>query len=217
MATRLFSHAAVRIFSTAEHVVATRPGDAPGRIVLFAHIDSKKGSPGALDNAAGVATLLGVAELLSDHSGGPAIEIVPLNGEDNYANPGEMMWVAENEGRFDDIILGVNIDDAGWREHDTHVSFYELPDRIDGIVREAMDGRPRFAEGPQWFQSDHAIFGIYGRPAIAVASSDLPDFMAEACHTERDTPELADPEAIAEIARFLRDVVVSVSRSHSAS
>ena len=200
-----------RVPTTAEHVVATREGNAPGRIVVFAHIDSRKGSPGALDNASGVAVLLGLAELLADYVDGPSLEIVPLNGEDNYANPGEMLWVAENEERFEEIVLGINVDDAGWRGHDTHVSFYECPDEIERIVRDAMESQSGFDEGPQWFQSDHAIFGIYGRPAIAVTSSDGADFMAEYAHTERDTRDLADPEILAGIARFLREVVEGVA------
>ena len=200
-----------RVPTTAEHVVATLPGTGAGRVVVTAHIDSRKGSPGALDNASGVATLLALMELLSDYQGLHTIEVVPFNGEDNYANPGEMLWVAQNEGRFDDIVLGVNIDDAGQRGTSNHVSFYACPDDVERSVREAMVGRPELAEGPQWFQSDHAIFGIYGRPAIAIASSDIEGFMAAYAHSERDTAELADPELIAAAAGFLREVVRRIS------
>jgi aminopeptidase YwaD len=207
---RLDSH---RIPTTAEHVVATLPGSAPGRIVITAHIDSRKGSPGALDNASGVATLLGLAELLSDYRDGPRIEIVPFNGEDNYANPGEMLWVAENEARFDDIILGINIDDLGQRGTTNHVSFYNCPPAIEAAVRRALERHPMMSEGPQWFQSDHAIFGLCGRPAIALASSDIAGFMAEYAHSERDTLELVDPGLIVAAARFLRDVVEEVAES----
>jgi aminopeptidase YwaD len=202
-----------RIPTTAEHVVATLSGSAPGRIVITAHIDSRKGSPGALDNASGVATLLGVAELLADFRDGPTIEIVPFNGEDNYANPGEMLWVAENEGRFDDIILGINIDDLGQHGTTNHVSFYGCPPEVEAAVRRALERHPVMSEGPQWFQSDHAIFGLYGRPAIALASSDIAGFMAEYAHSERDTLDLVDPELIVAAARFLRDVVEEVAGS----
>lgn len=199
-----------RIPTTAEHVVATLPGTTPERIVITAHIDSRKGSPGALDNASGVATLLALAELLSDFRDGPTIEIVPFNGEDNYANPGELLWVAENEGRFDDIILGINIDDLGQRGTTNHVSFYGCPTEVEAAVRRALDEHPEMSEGPQWFQSDHAIFGLYGRPAIALASSDIAGFMAEYAHSEHDTLELVDPELIVVAARFLRDALDQV-------
>ena len=45
------------------------PGYGAGRVVFTAHIDSRKGSPGALDNASGVATLLALMEFLSDYRG----------------------------------------------------------------------------------------------------------------------------------------------------
>ncbi len=202
-----------RIPSTAEHVVATLTGHSPGRIVLTAHIDSRKGSPGALDNASGVAALLGVAELLSEYNEGPTIEIVPFNGEDNYANPGEMIWVAENTGRFDDIVLGINIDDLGQRGTTNHVSFYDCPPETEVVVRKMIDAHPVMSEGPRWFQSDHAIFGLYGRPAIALTTSDIAGFMAEYAHSERDTLELVDVDLVVGAVRFLHDVVTGIARS----
>jgi hypothetical protein len=42
----------------------------------------------------------GSRSCLADHASGPSIELVPFNGEDNYANPGEMLWAADNEGTF---------------------------------------------------------------------------------------------------------------------
>jgi aminopeptidase YwaD len=200
-----------RVPSTAEHVVASLPGTGSGRIVVTAHIDSRRGSPGALDNATGVATLLAVASMLRTYRGGPTIEFVPFNGEDDYANPGELRWVAENEGRFDDIICGINIDDSGQRGADNHVSFYACPEPVESAVREALASFPEIAEGPQWFQGDHAILGIYGRPAIAIASAEMMAFMADCAHTERDVLELADPALIAQTARFVADVICRLS------
>jgi aminopeptidase YwaD len=49
---------AERIPSTGCNVVARKGMDAPHRTVLCAHIDAKRGTPGALDNAAGVVVLL---------------------------------------------------------------------------------------------------------------------------------------------------------------
>ncbi|MBU4555826.1 MAG: M28 family peptidase [Actinobacteria bacterium] len=201
-----------RVPTTAEHVVATMPGDREGRIVLFAHIDSRKDSPGVLDNASGVATLLCVARLLADRTSGPTLEFVPLNGEDNYANPGEMMWVADNAERFGDIVLGINVDDAGLRGFGSHVSFYECSPEIEALAKDLMnDSEHDITEGPQWVQSDHALFGIYGVPAIAVTSAGMLEFMAKYAHSERDTVDLADAAAIAGISRFLAAFVDRLS------
>lgn len=200
-----------RIPASAEQVVATLPGTATGRIILSAHIDSRRGSPGGLDNASGVATLLCVAELLSDYAGTATIEIVPFNGEDDYAAPGELLWLSRNEGRLGDVILGINIDDLGMWDTHNHVSFYGCPPEVEAAVREVMPAHETLAEGPTWFQSDHAVLSMNGCPAIALTSSDMVGFMERYAHSERDTPELADPALIAEAARFIRDVIGRIS------
>ena len=63
------------------------------RIVITAHIDAKKGTPGAIDNATGVIVLLLLADLLKDYDGDKLIEIVAFNGEDYYAVPGQMNYI----------------------------------------------------------------------------------------------------------------------------
>ncbi|MDH4140644.1 MAG: M28 family peptidase [Coriobacteriia bacterium] len=202
-----------RVTRQSEHVVATKAGPAPGRVVVFGHIDSKEGTPGALDNAVGVAALLGMAELLSDYSSGPTVELVPLNGEDYYAASGQMIWVAENEGRFGDIVLGANIDAAGWRGHAAHISTYSLPDATARIVGKAMEAYPSLAEGPPWPMSDHGIFIQHGCPTLAITSEGVGDLLAEIAHTERDVPALVDAAVVADCARFLSDVVRDIARN----
>jgi aminopeptidase YwaD len=201
-----------RIDATGEQVVATKRGSGPGRIVISAHIDSRQGSPGALDNASGVATMLALAELLGDHAGRHSLEFVPFNGEDNYANPGEMLWAEANRERMDDIVLGINIDDSGQRGADNGVSLYGCDEGLTAIVSEAMGSHRGMVAGPQWYQGDHMILVQASRPCIAVASTDMERFMAEYAHTERDTLELADPELIATTARYLAEIIQKVTQ-----
>jgi aminopeptidase YwaD len=84
-----------RIPSTGSNVVATK-GRADRRIVVFAHIDSRIGTPGANDNASGVTALLLLAQLLEDYAGSMRVELVAMNGEDYYSNPGEQLYLAAN-------------------------------------------------------------------------------------------------------------------------
>jgi len=200
-----------RIPTTAEHVIATLVGTGAGRIIVSAHVDSRKDSPGALDNASGVAVLLALGELLTGYAGGPNIEFVPFNGEDNYANPGEMLWLGENEERLGDIAVAINVDDLGMRETTNHVSFYECPPRIKGAVLDVAARHPSISEGPQWFQGDHSIYAVKGCPAIALTSSDIAGFMANYAHSERDTTDLADAGLILGAALFLNDVIRTVA------
>jgi aminopeptidase YwaD len=191
---------------TAPQPVATKPGRGEGRVVFFAHLDSKEGAPGALDNGTGVAALLGLAGLLADYDGEHAVEIVPLNGEDYYAATGQLHWLRENEGRLGDIVLGLNVDGAGFRGERTAVSFYDVPEPAAGVVRRAMEAHG-FAEGPQWPQGDHSILAVNGVPAVAVTSENVFFIVSTVAHTERDVPDLADPSAVLEVARFFADVV----------
>jgi aminopeptidase YwaD len=66
-----------RIPGKGYNVTGRKGQQGNGRIVITAHIDSKKGSPGAIDNATGVVVLLLLADLLKDYSGKRQIEIVP--------------------------------------------------------------------------------------------------------------------------------------------
>ena len=57
-----------------ENIIA-RKGNQSEKIVFCAHIDTKENTPGALDNASGVAIMLLLAELLTDTQGALGIEI----------------------------------------------------------------------------------------------------------------------------------------------
>jgi aminopeptidase YwaD len=71
-----------RLPARAAQTIARKRGAAEGRILFWAHVDSKDGTPGALDNGTGVAALLGLMELLAEREPAHDVEIVPLNGED---------------------------------------------------------------------------------------------------------------------------------------
>lgn len=202
-----------RIPARAEQIVAAKAGRGQGRIVVSAHIDSRKESPGALDNASGVAVLLCLAELLTDYEGLPTVELVPFNGEDYYAAPGQKEWLKANEGRLGDIILGINIDDAGLRDWDTHVSFYGVSEPLKTVALKAAQSRDGFGEGPEWFQGDHAILAMKGVPVMAIASAGMYEFMARYAHSERDTFDLADYDKIADIALHVREVIERVAET----
>lgn len=200
-----------RVVRSAEHVVARARGTESSRIVVCGHIDTKSGTPGALDNGTGAAALMGLAWLLSGYSGRHTVELVPFNGEDYYDATGERRYCADNAGRWGDIVLGLNADAAGWAGHETEVSMYGADDRMAEVVRSAMARRSGFVAGEPWFQSDHSIFVVNGRPAVAVTSSGLMELCATVTHTTGDTLDLVDPEKVADVARFYADVINGLS------
>jgi aminopeptidase YwaD len=201
---------AERIPSRGCNVVARKGANSARRIVLCAHIDAKPGTPGALDNGTGIITLLLVAELLKGYSGDHSIEIVALNGEDYYSNPGELLYLQQNEGKFDEIVLGINIDGMGYTVGRTAYSLYDCPPDMVGGVRAVFAVDESFVAGEPWFQGDHALFLMNGRPALALTSERVAKLMAEFVHTERDTAEIVDPQKVAATALALHRLLMSL-------
>jgi aminopeptidase YwaD len=190
------------------HIVIARKGPSAGeRVVFMAHIDAKPGTPGALDNATGVATLLLLAELLADYDGALEIEIVAINGEDHYANPGERLYLEENRANFHDIILGVNLDGLGYIQGRTAYSLYGTTTELERSIQGVFARRKHLCPGQTWFQSDHALFVMHDRPAIALTSEHFTTLWSQIAHTPGDTVDLVSCDQLALTAICLRDLV----------
>jgi len=147
--------------------------------------------------------------LLGDHESDRMLEIVALNGEDYYAVPGQMDYIHKNQNRFDQIILNINIDGAGYREGKSAFSLFgltgEMKDQVNGVLSE-FDG---ITEGVQWPQGDHSIFIQQGCPAIAVSSKWFIDHMDSQTitHTPGDNPGIVDCRRVVEIAAALNRLI----------
>jgi aminopeptidase YwaD len=189
------------------NVVARKPGKGDRRLVCFAHLDAKPGTPGALDNAAGVTTLLLLAELLADYIGELGIEITALNGEDYFSNPGERLYLQENRGKFDQIALGVNLDGLGYYKGKLAYSLYGCPPGLSETIRTALAAFPGLVEGEPWVQGDHFLFVMNEVPALAITSELVMELLSEVCHTPKDRPELVDPVRLVVAAQALCELV----------
>ena len=201
---------AKRISSRGCNVVARKGDNTDRRVVHFAHIDAKTGTPGALDNGAGIVTLLLLAELLKDYQDDKSIELVALNGEDYYSNPGEQLYLQQNEGKFHEILLGINIDGLGYIKGKTAYSLYECPPGITRIAEKVFEDDEVFLAGEPWFQGDHALFLMNGCPALALTSELVGELMMEFVHTEKDTPEIVDPKKVARTAFGLHQLLLAL-------
>lgn len=155
-----------------------------------------------------MATLLLLAELLADYAGDLGIEIVALNGEDYYAASGEMQFLALNEGRFGEIVLGINLDGVGYQEGRTAFSPYDCPAELASIVRQTLAAYPELLEGEPWYQSDHGLFLMHQRPALAFTSELFTPLWMEIAHTPKDVPEIVDTNKLVATASALRDLLL---------
>ncbi len=201
-----------RIPAKGYNVIARKGRDTSRRVVVCAHIDAKEDTPGALDNATGIAVLLLLAELLETYGGDRCIELVALNGEDYYSAPGEMLYLAHNEGRFEEIALAINLDGAGYHRGKTAYSFYDCPAEIASAARQALSAHDDIAEGEPWYQSDHMIFVQNGRPALAITSDLFEELWTFVAHTPKDHPQIVDFAKLARIALALRELLLGLDR-----
>ncbi len=201
-----------RIPSNGYNVVGKIRVECNKRIVVTAHIDSKKGTPGATDNATGITVLLMLAELLQNYKGNKQIELVAFNGEDHYAVPGQMKYIMENQGKFENILLNINIDGAAYKQGKTTFSFFDLPEEFKKAALSSIKGYPDVKEGVQWPQGDHSIFLQYDIPAIAVSSEWFTESAEsqDITHTEKDNIGIVDIDKIIEIAEILNKVIKEI-------
>lgn len=201
-----------RIPETAYNIVARKGENIQKRIVITAHIDSKAGTPGAIDNATGIAVLLLLSELLTDYRGKYGIELVAFNGEDYYSVPGQMKYIEQNEGTFNTIVLNINIDGAGYKEGLSGFSDFQLPEGILNKLKEVIQKNPEIVEGLPWVQGDHSIFLQYGCPAVAVSSDWFIKNMdnQDITHTPKDNLSIVNYGRIPECASAIKDLINSL-------
>lgn len=181
-------------------------------IVNSAHIDAKKGTPGAIDNATGVIVLMLLAELLKDYNGSKTIELVAFNGEDYFSAPGQMDYIRLYQENFKNIMFNINIDGAGYMEGPTAFSYYNIPDEITLIIKNIIQKEKSIVEGSQWHQGDHGIFIQNGCPALAVSSDwFIKNFDTQRItHTIRDNHQIVNCKLLVSIAKTLNEVIRAV-------
>jgi aminopeptidase YwaD len=194
-----------RIPAIAYNVIARKGKDTAERVVITAHIDAKKGTPGAIDNATGVATLLLLAELLKDYDGARMLELVAFNGEDYYAASGQMDYLKKNQEHFKNIVLNINIDGAGYHEGNTAVTFFDLPKALKALCNDMVETFDGITEGIPWYQGDHSMFIQHGCPAIAITSQWFLEHLDSQAitHTANDNLDIVDCRKISELAAAL--------------
>ncbi len=201
-----------RISGKGYNVIGKKGKQTNQRIVITAHIDAKKGTPGAIDNATGIVILLLVAEILKDYDKNNVIELVALNGEDYYAVPGQMLYINKNQNLFHEIFLNINIDGAGYKEGKSAISFYNFSEEMIQRAKQLLENFSGIVEGNQWPQGDHSIFVQYGRPAIALSSKWFTDNIncQTITHTPKDTIEIVDCNKLVEIAQAISYFVLKI-------
>lgn len=195
------------------NVIGRKGRSGAKKITVTAHIDSKQGSPGAIDNATGVACLLLLAEKMKDYQGPYRLELIALNGEDYYSVPGQMVYLESKKMDFSDIFLNINIDGVGLNRGSTAVSFFNLPKECLTAAESLVANTLHTVEGIQWFQGDHNLFLQNGVPAIAITSDWLlkNSQSQNITHTKNDNLGIVEMDRITELAVVLSSFIANLS------
>ncbi len=205
---------AERIPSSGEQLVGRKPGSSQEMIVLSAHVDAKLGTPGALDNATGVSVLLLLAERLQQYQGSHALELVLFNGEDYFGANGQLAYLEQREGQFQQMLLNINIDGAGYHQGGTVFSPMDCPESLLPSIHKTVDHFEKIFLGGPWVQGDHSIFLQHGVPALAVTSSWFLEHLEDQTitHTPRDHPGVVNCQRVVEISLALEWLIRDLSQ-----
>lgn len=190
-------------------IASKRVKKSAGKIIIAAHMDTKYSTPGALDNAAGVAVLLQLAQSLN--SSVYDIDIVPFNSEEFYGANGELEYLNFLNSESENITLMINIDSPCHKGSETAISFYNLSNPIEKLINSLIVNSPKILKGKEWYAGDHVPFIFRKIPCIVVTSSDFFDGALEHTHTLKDTLDTIDFELIKPTVQYLTNVIDSLS------
>jgi len=173
------------------NVIGRRPGREARTIVIGGHLDSVEESPGANDNASGIAAALEAARLLASTPLGLSVEIVGFGAEE-LGLFGSAHYVRERGSRVAGMI---NMDMVGRGplmvgNSGSDGRMVELGARVAARLGLRVE---RFRLG----LSDHVNFERAGIPALFIHTGDDP-----AIHTPGDMLERLEPQRMADAARL---------------
>jgi len=192
----------------AEQMVFKKDGLLKGKIIICAHVDTKYDTPGALDNAAGIYTLMKLAHLLSNETNLPEIEIVPFNGEEYYGVSGQLKYL-EYLGDSD-IRCVINIDSPGYVGSKNAISFYNFNEEE---ISKIMLDKDTISRGQEWYAGDHAMFAFKGCPCIVATSSNLLEEVVKITHTNKDDISKVDISLLNSLADSLKEIIIGLDKS----
>jgi Peptidase family M28 len=209
-----------------------------GDIVVGAHYDTVPGSPGANDNASGVAVMLELAAMRL-----PVRFVAFANEEPPYSFGPEMgswAWAKRARERGDAIramfsleMLGYYRDAPGSQQYPAALGLF-YPDRADfiafvgdlgarSLVRRSIEAfrnhakfpsegvaAPAFIPGVTW--SDHWSFRRHGYPAMMITDTAFNRYPHY--HLPSDTPDKLDYERMARVTLGLASMLIELTNQN---
>ena len=193
--------------ATAAHVLGHKTGRRECRIALMAHFDTKLDTPGAWDNAAGVAALIALAERFARSNLDCGLEFIAFADEENFSQD-HVVYIDRRGDRFDTLLAAINMDGIAHILGHNTITMMSHSDPFEEVVRDIANGFRGVEWVAPWPQSNHATFAYNGVPAIALSSST--DWRTIA-HQPEDTPQWISAAQIGEVVDLVAEIITAVA------
>ncbi len=201
--------------SKGSNLIARINPDAEKKLVITAHLDTKYGTPGALDNGTGIAILMLFSSLIKPEAIDYCLELLLLNGEDYYSIPGQLKYMEENIVDDESIFLVINCDGVGLKGSKTAISFMELDESRQELIAPYLADQPEIELIEPWEMGDHMLFVMHGIPAITFTSKEILNLIDEIAHTEKDSIDIIDYQRVLEVVELISELVVDIGEKLS--
>lgn len=210
-------------------------------LVLGAHYDTVPGTPGADDNASGIAALLALAETFKSHELPLTLRFVAFSNEEtyNYETMGSYAYAKRCRENNDEIVGMISLEMLGSFSQEEGSQNYPFPFSLfypstgdfiafvgNSLSRDflwrtvkAFRGLASFpaygCAAPDWVsdasRSDHLSFWKFGYPALMV--TDTSNFRYEHYHKLDDTIDKLDLDAMSLVVAGLSQTIKALARS----
>lgn len=195
----------IRTPGSTSNVVAYKKGQCQARIVFMAHYDTKIDTPGALDNASGVAVLLALAQTLGRRDLHLGMEWIAFTNEE-YLPLGDDEYLRLHEGSLSNIEVAINFDGVGQRLSVNSIAIYTNSQALRERVDSVKQMYPGIVWVDPWPESNHSSFSWRGVPCLAFTSRSR----TRIAHLRTDTVDLVDPAKLVELVSFVSEFIESI-------
>ena len=189
-------------------IIGRRAGSGKEILVICAHYDTKIGTPGAWDNASGVAALLALGRILGGSPSRVGLEFVAFTGEEYGMGLHDLEYVRRSGDRFGSILAAINMDGIGHRLRTDTVAIMSHSEPFQMEVDRVLRHHAGIVWTDPWPQSNHSTFAWRGVPSIAISS--LGHGTAGFAHSPADSIEWISPARLGEVVHLVADVVRSL-------
>jgi len=193
------------------NIIGVREGSTDRIVVVSAHYDTAvPETPGADDNAAGVATMLEIARVLNETPLNRTVYFIAFGGEETGLE-GSTRWLADNPDLHDRIVAAINLDCVASGDRLLATALPQHRWTLDALPPSAC-----IEETPERLldaaRGDEHAFRAAGIPALRLYERDSHAII----HTADDRPERLNYTLAAECARIVAGTIVGIDAADDA-